>query len=182
MRVVLAVLVAFALTSAARSEDGSTRLPFTPFSGASEGDYSIVSVGSETLTTRVLAVTSAAVTVERNGRRETVATDVAPTVSAFFGRWSESRLSAWRVIDDTLDLGGLEIAAKRLTFSVRARGEQASVTVFFSSQVGGDGIALVRVRYHEAEGDRTTERRVIEFGDRRGPRFGGMHREKRRYW
>jgi hypothetical protein len=167
VRSLLALLLVLGGALAALAEDGSTRLPFTPFRDAREGDYSVVAIETRTTTARVVAVASGSVTVARDGKNEVVSTAEAPTVAQFFGRWEKARITAWRVIDDTLDLGGLVVACQRLTFSVRAKGEHASVSVFFSKDVKGSGVAVVKVRQLEPQAT-TDEETLVEFGTKNG--------------
>ncbi len=167
-RVLLVALVVLGSALAATAEDGSSPLPFTPWANAKVGDYSVVAVGSETRTARVVAVASGSVTVERDGKKEVVSTAQPPSVASFFHRWERARITAWRVIDDSIDLGGLEVACQRLTFTVRAKGEHAAVTVWFSPDVKGSGVAIVKVRQF-APAERTSEERVVEFGSAAGP-------------
>jgi len=157
-----ALLVLLALV--ARGEDGQTQLPFTPFANARAGDYCVEAVGTRTVTTRVLRVDGTAVTISRDGQEETVSTKEPPSVATFLGRFEKSRISAWRVLPDRIDLGGKEVACKRLTFSARSKDEQASVAIWFSDKVKGRGVLLMRVRFHEAQGERTVETRLVEYG------------------
>lgn len=171
MRRALLLLVLLLLAPvAALADDGSSRLPFTPYSNAREGDFAVFSIASEAVTVRVVAVASGSVTIERAGKREVVSTAQPPTVASWFGRWETSRITGWRVRDDTIELGGLRVACQRLTFAVRTRTEQAHVSVWFSPDVKGSGIVLVKVRQHEPVA-RVDEEHLVEFGTSAGSRW-----------
>ena len=170
MRRVLLLAVLLLAPLAALAEDGTTRLPFTPFSNVKEGDYAVFSIASETLTLRVIAVASGSVTVERNGKNEVVSTAQAPTVASYFGRWEKSRISAWRVRDDTLELGGLRVPCQRLTFVVRTKEEHANVALWFSTDVKGSGVVQMRIRRDEPT-PRVEEHLLAEFGTSQGSRW-----------
>jgi hypothetical protein len=169
-----AIAIVVLLAGVSLAEDGSTKLPFTPYSNAKEGDYAVFQIDTATsFTVRVSAVASGSVTVTKGEKQLTVSTAEPPTVASFFGRWEKCRITAWRCVDDSLELGGLRVACKKLTFTVRAKSEKgasehAAVSVFFSPDVKGSGIAAVKIRYLEPPTD-PQEYHLVEFGTAQGP-------------